>query len=469
MRDEVFDLSAFRSYDIRGIAGQQITPDLAFAIGKAFGHYVKQHRVDASIDTNITVGHDCRLTSVELHSAVIDGVINSGINVIDLGLCTTPMLTFACQNVSGIMVTASHNPMQYNGFKFVFNGGIFDGMDELIKLLGSVSQCAQTAKGKISYFDIKASYLQSIADNIRLQQKHKIIVDGANSPQGQMAVALFQKLGCEVGAINLDIDGKFSGHSPDTGIKENYQTLQREVLARNADFGFMFDGDGDRCAAVTAKGEIVMPDKMLALFSEDVLVNRINAIVVYDVKCSNQVKHSILQNGGVAKMSRTGRSKIFQQLKTSGAILAGEYSGHFFFNDNWLPIDDGLYAACRLIEGCEQRRMSLHKRVSLLPESFCSPEILVGIEEAHKTIILDAFAKSYPIDNLAQVSTIDGIRIDYANKWGLIRASNTLSALSLRFEAYSEESLEMIKQSFLGHLLTIAEQHNITVDLESNL
>ena len=454
------DSTIFRSYDIRGIVDTQINPSVAYRIGRAFGQYLKGK------STTVTLGRDSRLSSEELLENLSNGLRVEGIDVVDLGSCTTPLLSYACLQSSGVMVTASHNPVNYNGFKFIINGEIFDQLPELLTIIEAMDDVdnQEQLAGSYKQHCIRDTYVDELVNNIELKQKYRIIIDGSNSPAGLLATTIFQRLGCIVGAINLELDGNFPGHCPDTGKEQNFEMLCKEITARGADFGFMFDGDGDRCVAVSHSSQIVWPDQMLALMSEDVLRQKPQSTIIYDIKCSNQVAIGIEQQGGTAVMSKTGRSNIYKKLRETNAELAGEYSGHFFFRHRWLTTDDAIYAACRLVEGCEKIGLSLQDRVNKLATSHRTPELKIGVDDQHKHPLI-----SYLIDAVkgkvdsGTISTLDGLRIDYKDGWGLIRPSNTTPALTLRFEAQTEKKLQDMVQFFIDNLNQTAQQHNMVL------
>lgn len=470
---EVFiDRDIFRCYDVRGRVDTQINQNVAYCIGRAFAQLL----IGKNINT-ASVGCDSRLSSPTLKQALIRGLLQASVNVTDIGVCTTPLLSFVCNNSSGIMVTASHNPTDYNGFKFIVNGEIFTQLDLLIDVVNDCSKQSISSIDKLPIENLanltdacyKKAYIQAIVDNIQLKQKHRIIVDGANSPAGLLAIAVFQQLGCHVGGINLELDGAFPSHSPDTGVEKNYRQLQKEVIARNADFGFMFDGDGDRCVAVSGKGNIIWPDQMLTLMSEDLLRQEPLSTIIYDIKCSNQVINGIKKNHGFALLSKTGRSNIFQMLKDNNAQLAGEFSGHFFYQHRWIGTDDGIYAACRLVEGCELLEQSLQQRIDELEPSYCSPEIKVEIADTDKfklvQYLIDEVQQQVSLD--VDIVTIDGLRINYVDGWALIRSSNTMPALTLRFEANSEARLQDMVQFVIQQLYAVAQRHHIELQPET--
>ena len=479
IQPQAFDASIFRSYDIRGIAATQLSEEFAFAVG-----YIYACKISQQNQQSLIVGRDGRLSSPKLHKALIAGIHHAAINTIDIGITTTPLVSYACQQatkstdikaVSGIMITASHNPAQYNGFKFVLNGGIFNelhsiyrSMQQLFPLIDSNAQdrsillndTGLTTEPQQQTIDVTEQYFAKICDDIHLPNPVKVVIDGSNGPAGRLAMELYQRLGCQVSAINIEVDGCFPGHSPDTGDPHNLQALCATVIAEQADIGFIYDGDGDRFVAVSGDGQIIWPDQLLMLMSEDLLRNKPGAEVIYDVKCSSQLPKIIVQQGGIATMVRTGRAHLYKQLMNSEAQLAGEFSGHFFYRDRYPGIDDAIYASCRLLEGCQQLGLSLQQRCQKLPTSFNTPEILYAVDDDKKFGLIEKL-QALIIANEGQRCTIDGLRIDYVGGWGLVRASNTSAAITLRFEADNPERLATIQNQLMQQIIPIAAMMGI--------
>lgn len=442
----------FRSYDIRGIVDESLTADAVYSIGRAIGS-----EAQARQQTRIILGYDGRLSSPQLSSALCQGLLNSGVDVIDIGAVPTPVLYFATHTLgiaSGVMLTGSHNPSNYNGIKMVLAQQTLKG-DEIQALYQRImAQQLNTGQGRYTQIEVIEKYIHHIAATIQLARPLKIVIDCGNGITGKVAPALFKKLGCEVIELFCEVDGNFPNHSPDTSNAENLQTLINLVKKYQADIGLAFDGDGDRLGAVTNAGEIIWPDRQMMLFAADILTRNPGAEIIFDVKCSRDLPKVIEQNGGKAFMWKTGHSYIKTKLHSSSALLAGEMSGHIFFKDKWFGFDDGLYAGARLLEIISQDRHSVDDIFKSFPNSINTPELKLPMHEERKFIFIENFIAKAKFSD-AQITTIDGIRVDFKEGWGLLRPSNTSPYLILRFEATTADELQRIQNLFKQQLLAL--------------
>lgn len=440
----------FRSYDIRGLAHEQITPELAGLIGQALGSEVLDNGND-----HLLVARDGRNSSPELCQALIDGALSTGINVINIGLCPSPLLYFSCceheKTSSGVIVTASHNPGEYNGFKMVVNGQALT--DNAIMNLRSriLRSNFHQGEGQFSEQDMAPEYIDRILGDVALAGDIHLVIDAGNGATSELAPLLFEELGCEVTPLYCEIDGDFPNHQPDPSREENLQDLINKVKEVGADLGVAFDGDGDRLTLVTAKGKIIWPDQILMLFAKDIVASNPGADVIFDVKSTRMLNDVITSHGGRPIIWKTGHSHMKAKMQETGALLGGEFSGHIFIKHRWYGFDDGLYACARLLEIITLRDQDLDTIYSSFPEQIATPEILIPIAEEKKFTIIDKLCASGEFDQ-GQITTIDGIRVEYATGWGLVRASNTSAALTLRFEAESEEDLQFIREIFKREL-----------------
>ncbi len=440
--------SIFRAYDIRGIVGDTLTPAVVYHIGRAIGSAAAAEGENA-----VVVGADGRVSSPEMNNALIRGLRDSGRDVMDIGMVPTPVLyygTHILDSNTGVMITGSHNPADYNGFKIVINGKTLYG-DDIQALLTRIKTRDYTeGSGNLQKVSVSGDYLTRISDDIRLQRPLKVVVDCGNGVTGNLAPQMLKALGCELTELYCDIDGTFPNHHPDPGKPENLVDLIREVKAQKADLGLAFDGDGDRVGVVTASGKMVYPDRLLMLFALDVISRNPGAEIIYDVKCTRLLQPVLEQAGGKPCMWKTGHSLIKARMKETGALLAGEMSGHIFFKERWYGFDDGLYGAARLLEILAADERSADEIFDAFPEDVSTPEINITVTDESKfTIVSQLQQADYPGGN---ASTIDGIRVDYPDGWGLVRASNTTPVLVLRFEAESEDSLRRIREQFQQHL-----------------
>ena len=441
------ELSAeiFKAYDIRGVVGKTLTPPVVRSIGQALGSLA----LDRGRDT-IVVARDGRLSGPELCSALADGIRASGANVIDIGMVTTPMSYFAAHELKtqcSVVVTGSHNPPDYNGLKMVIAGDTLAGDD--IQALKMRIEAGALSSGAGSYRsgNIAAAYLDRIAGDVTLARPMKIAVDCGNGVAGAFAPALFRRLGCDVTELFCEVDGNFPHHHPDPSQPKNLQDLIGSLATTGRELGLAFDGDGDRLGVVTSDGSIIYPDRQLMLFAADLLARNPGATVIYDVKSTRNLKPWIARHGGTPLLWKTGHSLIKAKMKQSGALLAGEMSGHTFFKERWYGFDDGLYAGARLLE-ILSRHADPSAALHALPDSISTPELTVasGGESPHALIARLATTAEFP--GAAEIIRIDGLRVEYADGFGLARASNTTPVVVFRFEADNEAALKRIQAEF---------------------
>jgi phosphomannomutase/phosphoglucomutase len=441
----------FRDYDIRGLAYTQITAEFATRLGSALAIMFKRKNHNA-----IYVGRDCRLNSEELSIALHQGLLNQGINVIDLGAVSTPVVNYSihCGDKAnlGIMITASHNPKQYNGFKIIVRDEVIDC--EILQQLKQLMQLPIQKipqKGQLIAEDMSKIYLEAITQNCNPKKNFKLVVDAGNAVAGPLAVKLFSQLGYDFTPIFCDPDGEFPNHDPNPSDEKNLLPLIETMAANKADLGFALDGDGDRLVAISGSGAIVWPDQLMMIFAEDILRQHPKTKVVFDVKSSNRLNQLITDNGGVPVMCKTGHSHVRRAVNQTGALIGGEFSGHIFFNDRWHGFDDGIYAAMRLLEILSGSDQGLDEFLKEFSPCADTPEILIPVSEAEKFKLIDKITSQCNFLG-AKVNTIDGLRVEYAHGWGLIRASNTSAYLTMRFEAENGEELARIKKLFVTEL-----------------
>ncbi len=436
----------FRAYDIRGVVGETLTADIAYDIGRAFGSEAKQFG-----EQTIVVGRDGRLSSPELSDALIQGLRASGRDVVDLGLVPTPLVYFATHYLSarsGIMITGSHNPTTYNGFKLVLQGTALS-QDAIQKLYKRIVDGDYTSgeEGSLSTQDLMADYIARIAGDVDISRHLKVVVDCGNGAASVAAVPLLRSMGCEVVDLYCEVDGSFPHHHPDPSQPENLNHLIVAMQQHNADIGIAFDGDGDRIGVVDSDGNIIWPDRLMMYFVADLLAANPGGTIIYDVKSSRNLQATIDQLGGIGIMGATGHSLLKAKVKESHALLGGELSGHFCFNDRWFGFDDGLYTMARLLELLSRNASSSADAFSILPDSVATPELKIDMNEGQQHKFMEVLKQKAKFPG-AQLTTIDGVRADFADGWGLVRASNTTPSLTLRFEADSEESLASIQGVF---------------------
>ena len=441
----------FKAYDIRGIVPSTLNEEVALGLGRAFGTAAR-----AEGQTTVAVGRDGRLSGPAISSALVQGLIEAGIEVIDVGLVTTPLLYFAASTLctSGIQVTGSHNPRDYNGFKMVLNGRAIYG-DEIQALRHTMeSETWQLLPGgSVRTVDVLPAYAQRITGDVKLARPMKIVVDCGNGIAGASAPAIFRALGCEVIELFSEVDGNFPNHHPDPSKPENLLDLIAALQASDAELGLAFDGDGDRLGIVTKDGTNIFPDRQMMLFAQDVLSRVPGGHILFDVKCTQRLAPAIEAAGGKPLMYKTGHSLIKARMKELNSPLGGEMSGHIFFKERWFGFDDGTYAGCRLLE-ILSRSTDPSAVLNALPTSFSTPELNVACAEGepHRlTTELQALAAG-TFAAPAQINTIDGLRVDWPDGFGLIRASNTTPVLVLRFEGHTPEALARIEAAMLALL-----------------
>lgn len=445
--------SVFRAYDIRGpVEASGITVDLAYAIGLAVGSEARAHRRDTVI-----VGYDGRLSAPQLQPALVQGLVDSGCDVIDIGQVPTPLVYFATHHLdtdTGVMLTASHNPGHHNGFKIVMAGKTLStaGVQGLLSRIQQKDMLR--GQGKVGQVNIIQDYISAITDRVKLKRPLKIVVDAGNGIAGAIAPVLYRALGCEVIELFCEVDGHFPNHHPDPTIMENLQDSIAAVQTEQADIGLAFDGDADRIGVVTDQGEVIWPDRQMMLYAIDVLAKHPGSPIVFDVKCSKQLADVIREHGGEPVMYRTGHSILKAKMLEIAAPLAGEMSGHVFFNDDWYGFDDGLYVGARLLEIIAAEDPSCSARFSALPNSVNTPELKLPLDEASKSVLMERLLTEADFGDGERI-TIDGLRVEFSYGWGLIRPSNTSPCLVLRFEADTVEHLQVIQDCFRQQLLRL--------------
>jgi len=451
---ESIPASIFRAYDIRGVAEQQLTSQNVKRIGQAIG----SEALDQNI-TSLLVGYDGRLSSPALSIALIEGIRSSGCSAVSIGLVPTPLLyfaTYATDYASGVMLTASHNPANYNGLKIVFNQNSLAG-NQIQKIRTRIeNDQLRTGSGKFSELEVDRSYIDDICTRIQLSKPLKVVIDCGNAVPGKIAPTLFKELGCDVHPIFCEIDGNFPNHHPDPTVPENLAVLASTVLEKNADIGIALDGDGDRVGLITNRGKFVDADRMLMALVQSILPNYPGRTVVFDVKCTSKLGALIKQFGGSPIMHRSGHSLMKQKMRETNAILGGEFAAHIFIKDNWFGFDDGLYVAARLLKIISESCASSDEIFEQFFTGFCTPEIRIEVPEERKFLLMDRLIElaSFPT---ATLITLDGLRVEYADGWGLVRASNTSPALQLRFEADTRIRMNEIQEQF-KHLILSADK-----------
>ncbi|MBV8035737.1 phosphomannomutase/phosphoglucomutase [Roseateles sp.] len=447
--------SIFKAYDIRGVVGQTLNEELAEHLGRAFGTEAK-----ALGEKAVAVGRDGRLSGPGLVAALIRGLQSTGLDVVDIGAVTTPMLYYVAATrgkhgcTSGIQVTGSHNPKDYNGFKMVLKGAAVYG-EQIQDLKRRIeAEDYATGKGRVGRMDVVAEYTARIVKDCKLARPMKIVVDSGNGIPGASAPAILRALGCEVIDIYSKVDGDFPNHHPDPSRPENLEDLKRIVHACDAELGLAFDGDGDRLGIVTKDGEMIMPDRQIMLLAADILKRNKGAEIIFDVKCTQRLAPWIREHGGKPLMWLTGHSLAKAKLKETGAPMAGELSGHIFFNERWYGFDDAMYTAGRMLE-ILSRDADPSATLKNLPNSFNTPEINVPCAEGeHHEVVkkLKELVTLADFPGATELVTIDGLRIEFPDGFGLIRPSNTTPVLVLRFEGHTPEALERIQHDVLAQL-----------------
>ena len=444
--------SIFKAYDIRGIVEEELTPEVVKLIGLAIGsESISQG------ERGIVVGRDGRLTGPMLSESLISGLIESGCHVVDIGMVPTPLVYFSTYTKgtgSGVMVTGSHNPPEYNGLKIMIAGETLSS-DRIQNLYSRIlNQEFASGSGSSTSINIDQDYMDTIKSDITLDRELNIVVDCGNGVAGNIAPKLFESLGAKVTKLFCLVDGRFPNHHPDPSNPENLEDLIKEVIDTGADLGLAFDGDGDRLGLVDNNGNVVWADRQMILYSRDVLSRKPGAKIIFDVKCSSSLSKDISAHGGEPIMSRTGHSFIKNKLKETDAELGGEMSGHIFFNERWYGFDDAIYAGARLLEIISKTDKTCAEIFAELPGSVSTPEINIHFDEQGQQYdAMEVLSDSVDFPG-AEINTIDGVRVDYENCWGLVRASNTTPCLVLRFEGNDKEALDSIKSQFKDWLET---------------
>jgi phosphomannomutase/phosphoglucomutase len=443
----------FKAYDIRGVVGRTLTAPVVQTIGRALGSLARERKRDT-----IAVGRDGRLSGPELIGALSDGIRAAGVDVVDIGMVVTPMTYFAAVHLgtaSGVMVTGSHNPPDYNGLKMVIDSTTLSGDD--IQALRARIERGELAEGSggVRTQDVGAAYFDRIASDVKLARPMRIAVDCGNGVAGAYAPALYRRLGCEVVELFCEVDGRFPNHHPDPSQPKNLEDLKRRLRDGDCELGLAFDGDGDRLGVVTPGGNVIYADRQLMLFAADVLKRVPGATVIYDVKSTRNLKPWIIEHGGAPMLWKTGHSLIKSKMKETGAVLAGEMSGHTFFGERWYGFDDGLYAGARLME-ILSRHADPSAVLNALPDALSTPELTIDCAEGEQHALIARLQKEAKFPGATDVILIDGLRVEYPDGFGLARASNTTPVIVLRFEADSEEALARIQHEF-RHVLTAAK------------
>ncbi|MDC8013147.1 phosphomannomutase/phosphoglucomutase [Tahibacter soli] len=448
------DRSIFRAYDIRGVVGKTLDRSVARQIGRAIG----SEGVERGL-REIVVGRDGRLSGPDMAAGLIEGLRQAGMDVIDVGMVPTPLVyyaTFHLNTGSGVSVTGSHNPPDYNGFKIVLGGETL-AESAIQSLYARIAENRFTSgSGGLQSMDVKADYIDRIAGDVQVDQKLKVVVDCGNGVPGLIVPAVIDAIGCEAMPLYCDVDGEFPNHHPDPSDLHNLRDLILTVKQMNADLGLAFDGDGDRLGVVTKSGEVIFPDRLLMLFAKDVLTRNPGASIIYDVKCTGKLQPEILKHGGSPILWKTGHSLIKAKMRETDAELAGEMSGHFFFKERWYGFDDGIYAAARLLEilAGDLEGRDPQAVFDSLPKGVSTPELKVEMHEGEHYRFMDRFRERASFEG-ARVTTIDGVRADWPDGWGLVRASNTTPVLVLRFDADSDAALLRIKETYRKQLLAV--------------
>ena len=442
----------FKAYDIRGIVQTVLTPEAVENIGHAIGS-----EAIARLQKEVAIGRDGRASGPDLSAALARGLRASGIDVVDVGMVATPMVYFATYELnthSGVMVTGSHNPPEYNGIKMMLAGDTLAG--DAIQALRTRIERGDLTHGSGNYreHDIREAYLSRIVGDIKLARPLKIAIDCGNGVAGAFAPELYRRLGCNVQELFCEVDSRFPNHHPDPSQPKNLQDLIAALKAGDAEIGLAFDGDGDRLGVVTKNGKIIYPDRQLMLFAEDVLKRNPGAEIIFDVKSTRHLFNWIRQRGGKPLMWKTGHSFIKAKLKETGAPLAGEMSGHMFFKERWYGFDDALYAGARLLE-ILSRVPDLTEALETLPDAVSTPELHVHTAEGENYTLMDALKKDAKFEGARDIITIDGVRVEYADGFGLARPSNTTPTIVLRFEAETDAALKRIQDDFRSALQAV--------------
>lgn len=442
----------FRAYDIRGVVDLELTEESVYLIGRAIG--AKSHQRHIS---QLVVARDGRLSGPRLQRSLIEGILASGIDVIDIGAVPTPVLYFATEHfntASGIMLTGSHNPPNYNGIKMLLAGESLSG--EAISRLHTIitEKNFVDGQGELTEQNVSNAYLTAVVANVSITKPLHVVIDAGNGITGHIAPQLFRQLGCQVTELYCDVDGHFPNHHPDPSQPENCQPVIDKVLELGADIGFAFDGDGDRMGLITNRGENIAADRVLMFFAQQILQHHPGRTVIYDVKCSKHLATVISAAGGEPLMWKTGHSLIKQKIKAVDAVFAGEMSGHIFFRDKWFGFDDGMYSAVRACEMLSHVDKKASDVFATLPNALATPEMNIPCADEKKFTFIKQLIQQGQFGD-GKIMTLDGLRVDYEDGWGLVRCSNTTPVLVLRFEADSPLALQRIQSIFKGNMLAV--------------
>jgi len=456
----------FREYDIRGITGKELDADFAYQLGRTFSEWA--HQKSTNTPFTVAVGRDCRLTSDEYATALIRGLTDSGINVIDIGTCPTPLTYFSVfhyKTHGSIMVTGSHNPAEYNGFKLGFEKETLHGEEiQNLKKVMLSGKFSSRLKGAVEKREIISHYTDYVVNQVKAKRKLRVVLDAGNGTASTVAPDLFERMGAEVIPLYCELDGRFPNHHPDPTVPKNLAALIDAVKKNKADIGIGYDGDSDRIGAVDENGKIIYGDELMIIFSRAVLKTHPGATIISEVKSSNRLYHDIARNGGKPIMWKTGHSLIKSKMKETGAALAGEMSGHIFFADRWFGFDDAIYSSARLYEIVSNSILTTEGTLSSILRDLSpminTPEIRIDCEEPKKFKLIEEASKilQSKANADAKITLIDGLRVDYANGWGLIRASNTQPVIVMRFEAENNNILTSIQSAFESALKEAAQK-----------
>lgn len=448
----------FRAYDVRGVVGETLTANAAYLIARAFAATALEQR-----GHRVAVGGDGRHSTPHLREAVLRGLVESGCEALDVGCVPSPLLYYATHVLeahAGIMITGSHNPAQYNGLKMTIGGAPLAG-PAITALRNRIKRGAFAAgAGRSASTDVIERYIERVAGDVPVGRPLKVAIDCGNGVAGLVAPQLYERMGCAVTGLYTDVDGDFPHHHPDPAVPENLEDLIACVRREGADVGFAFDGDGDRLGVVTNAGEVIWPDRLMMLFAEDILSRHAGAKIIYDVKCSARLGALVAKRGGEPVMCRTGHSHIKTKLRETGAPFAGEFSGHLCFGERWYGFDDALYSGARLLEIIGGSPLSAEALFARFPAGFGTPELKVRTTEAAKFKVVEQLADRGDFGD-GKVTAIDGVRVDYPDGFGLVRASNTSPMLTLRFEADSAAGLRRIRARFNAALAAVAPELSI--------
>ena len=446
----------FRANDIRGVAYEDLNQEVVINLGKALGSEAQDRGLSEFI-----IGRDGRLSSPDIFEWLSSGVISSGCNVIDIGIVTSPMFyhsTFSLSSSSGVVITGSHNPGEYNGFKIVFQNNSTSSEEITFLKNRVINKDFRRGNGLLKSENIEESYINRIVDSINIEKKLDISIDCGNGAAGIVAKKVYERLGCNVIELYGEVDGSFPNHHPDPSKIENMQDLINSVYINNSSIGLAFDGDADRLGVISPEGEMIYPDRQMILFAKQVIQNNPNSKIVFDVKCSKLLSDAIINYGGEPLICKTGHTFIKKKIRETDAQLGGEMSGHIFFNDRWPGFDDGIYAGARMLEIIA---VSEEKNIFYnVPNLVSTPEINIPVSDDKKFEIVEKFIENSHFDD-ALIIDIDGIRVEFERGWGLLRASNTSPVLVLRFEAETENDLEDIKNLFNQNIKSIDPELNI--------